>query len=88
MVVGTRTRCPARLSLILRPFLHSASSFSLAVSPSELTHCDYFFFPSFLTLSVNPSSSPDNKKDKTKSAKIKPISNASLSESSEGNFIL
>ncbi|XP_061569519.1 serine/threonine-protein kinase MAK [Cololabis saira] len=32
---------------------------------------------------INLSSSPDNKKDQTKSAKLKPISNSSLSETSE-----
>ncbi|KAK5898356.1 hypothetical protein CgunFtcFv8_015780 [Champsocephalus gunnari] len=32
---------------------------------------------------INPSSSPDNKKEKSKSAKAKPVSNSSLSESNE-----
>lgn len=43
-------------------------------------HCDY---SPFFILSVNLSS-PDNKKDKAKSAKAQPISNSSLSETNEG----
>jgi len=42
----------------------------------------------FLTLPVNLSSSPDNKKDKSKSAKPKPISNSSLSETNEGIAVM
>lgn len=71
---------------IMPPFLYSVCTFSLAVFPSKFsfagTTCSSFF-----TLSVKLSSSPDNKNDKPKAAKLKPTSNSSLSDTNEGIVI-
>lgn len=68
---------PSLLFFIQFPVSH------LDISIQTHTHWDYVC-PLFFTLSVNLSSSPENKKDKTKSAKTKPLSNSSLSETNEG----
>lgn len=65
---------------------YSTSAFLYSVSHMQYFHsnCHWdYVSPLFFILSVNLSS-PDNKKDKPKSAKAKSISNSSLSETNEG----
>lgn len=66
--------------------LYSISILLLNVSLSKLIQAFFSYFFTVVNLSSN--SSPDHKKEKTKSAKLKPVSNSSLSETNEGTHFV